>query len=184
MLRLAAERDELKVIDDQVGAPTGAELIADVTALCLRSVLREAGPVSEREHGNAGQAAGARSGVYHLVASGETSWHGYARFMIDMARAAGLPLRVAHDAIRAVSSSEFPTPAKRPLNSRLSTARLQEDFGLVLPDWKVGATRLFDELNAARPPVAQPAAASTPAQPVAASPAAPIPTPAERKASL
>ena len=91
MLRLAQERDRLAVIDDQVGAPTGAELIADVSAHAIRAVVAGAAP----------------GGTYHLVAAGETSWHGYACRVIEAARAAGLPVKVAREAIAAVPSSEF-----------------------------------------------------------------------------
>lgn len=137
MLRLAAERDELKVIDDQRGAPTGAELIADVTAHALRRALAS----------NADKLGGDDySGIYNLVAGGETSWHGYASHVIEKARAAGYPIKVAADAIRAVPTTAFPTPARRPLNSRLSTAKLRQRFGLQLPDWQVGVERMLAEL--------------------------------------
>ncbi|AKJ26833.1 dTDP-4-dehydrorhamnose reductase [Caldimonas brevitalea] len=130
MLRLAAERDRLSVVDDQIGAPTGADLIADVTAHTLRAALRQP----------------ALAGTYHLAAAGETSWHGYARFVIARARAAGASLQVDDDAIDPVPSSAFPTPAARPRNSRLATARLQAAFGLVLPPWQRGVERLLAEI--------------------------------------
>jgi dTDP-4-dehydrorhamnose reductase len=132
MLRLAQERDKLSVIDDQVGAPTGAELIADVTAHAIRSVI-------------AGSAPG---GIYHLAAAGETSWHGYACRVIEAARAKGLPVKVASEAIAAVPSSAFPTPAARPKNSRLDTAKLRRTFGLALPPWQDGVDRLLAEILA------------------------------------
>ncbi|TAH47011.1 MAG: dTDP-4-dehydrorhamnose reductase [Betaproteobacteria bacterium] len=128
MLRLAAERDRLTVIADQIGAPTGAELIADVSAHALRSALRD----------------DKLSGIYHLAASGETSWHGYARFVIDEARALGLALKVTD--IAPIPTSEYPTPARRPLNSRLDTARLRDLFGLALPDWRIGVRRMLREV--------------------------------------
>jgi dTDP-4-dehydrorhamnose reductase len=130
MLRLAAERDELKVIDDQHGAPTGADLLADVTAHALRAVL------IRPELG----------GTYHCVAAGETTWHGYARHVIEAARAAGQPVRVAPDGIRAVSSAAFPTPARRPHNSRLATGKLRQAFGLTFPDWRSGVDRMLTEI--------------------------------------
>ena len=130
MLRLAAERDELQVIDDQVGAPTGADLLADVSAHALRAAL----------------ALPALTGTYHCVAGGETSWHGYARFVIEWARAQGQPVKVAAAAIRAVPTAAFPTPARRPLNSRLSTAKLQTAFGLRLPHWQPGVERMLREV--------------------------------------
>jgi dTDP-4-dehydrorhamnose reductase len=130
MLRLAAERDELTVIDDQHGAPTGADLLADVTAHAIRAL----------------RARPELCGTYHLVASGETTWFGYARHAIATARAAGQPVRIAQEAIRPVPTSAFVTPARRPLNSRLATRKLQEAFGLVLPDWKVGVDRMLSEV--------------------------------------
>ena len=132
MLRLAQERDRLAVIDDQIGAPTGAALIADVTAHAIRAAF-------------AGSAPG---GVYHLAAAGETSWHGYACRVIEAARAKGLPVKVAREAIAAVPSSQFPTPATRPRNSRLDTAKLRRTFGLVLPPWQDGVDRLLAEILA------------------------------------
>ncbi len=130
MLRLAQERDELKVIDDQIGAPTGADLLADLSAHLLRAVLQRP----------------ALGGTYHAVAAGHTSWHAYAQHVIDFARAAGVPIRVAPDAIRPVPSSAFHTAARRPNNSRLDTSRLREAFGLHLPDWRRGVDRMLTEV--------------------------------------
>ncbi|MEP7300818.1 MAG: dTDP-4-dehydrorhamnose reductase [Caldimonas sp.] len=130
MLRLAAEKERLSVIDDQIGAPTGADLIADVTAHAIRSV----------------RAAAAPAGTYHLVAAGETSWHGYATHVIERARAAGASVRVAAGAIAAVPSSAFPTPAERPKNSRLDTRKLQRSFDIALPAWQSGVDRMLAEL--------------------------------------
>ena len=130
MLRLAQERDSLTVIDDQIGAPTGADLLADVTAHAIRTV----------------QQRPELSGLYHLVAAGETSWHGYASFVIDFAGRAGIPLKIAPDAIKAVPTSAFSTPAQRPHNSRLDTAKLQGAFGLALPVWQNGVTRMLAEV--------------------------------------
>jgi len=130
MLRLAAERERLTVIDDQFGAPTGAELLADVTAHALRDL------VLHPEH----------AGLYHLTASGETSWHGYARYVLDIARAAGAALKAAPDSVAAVPTTAFPTPAQRPLNSRLDTDKLQVTFGLALPDWRAGVDRMVREI--------------------------------------
>ena len=129
MLRLAAERDALSVIDDQVGAPTGAELLADVSAHALLRV----------------RATPALGGTYHCVAAGTTSWHGYARFVIEAARAAGRPVKVTADAIRPIQTAAYPTPAARPLNSRLATHKLQEAFGLVPPPWQRGVERVLAE---------------------------------------
>ncbi|MDP1665867.1 MAG: dTDP-4-dehydrorhamnose reductase [Methylobacter sp.] len=129
MLRLAQERDRLSVIDDQIGAPTGADLLADVTAHSIRSALQRPDV----------------SGLYHLVAGGEASWHGYASFVIDFARQAGLDIKVAPDAIEPVPTSAFPLPAPRPKNSRLDTRKLQNTFGLNLPHWHSGITRMLTE---------------------------------------
>jgi dTDP-4-dehydrorhamnose reductase len=132
MLRLAAERDSLKIIDDQIGAPTGAELLADVTAHAAR----------------AAQAQPALAGTYHVAAAGATSWHGYATLVIEAARARGVAIKVAADAILAIPTRAFPTPAQRPLNSRLSTTKLQQGFGLVPPAWQHGVLRVLDEILA------------------------------------
>ena len=130
MLRLAAERDRLEVIDDQIGAPTGAELLADVSAHALRAVQRQAD----------------LGGTYHAVAGGQTSWHGYARHVIEFARAAGQAVRVQPQNIAAVPTSAFPTAARRPLNSRLDTRKLQQAFGLTLPAWHLGVDRMLREV--------------------------------------
>ncbi|MBB4011593.1 dTDP-4-dehydrorhamnose reductase [Niveibacterium umoris] len=128
MLKLARERDRLTVIDDQIGAPTGADLLADVTAHAIRATRNQP----------------ELCGLYHLVAGGETSWHGYANFVIGFARRAGESLAVQE--IAPVPTTSFPTPAKRPLNSRLATNRLQEAFGLTLPRWEQGVERMLTEI--------------------------------------
>jgi dTDP-4-dehydrorhamnose reductase len=133
MLRLAAEREELRVIDDQVGAPTGAELLADCAALALRTLAQQP----------------ALSGLYHLAASGETSWHGYATHVIERARAAGRPVKVAPDRVLPIPTSAYPTPAARPLNSRLDCRRFTASFGLHLPPWQQGVDRMLEELFSA-----------------------------------
>ena len=129
MLKLAAERDALAVIDDQFGAPTGADLLADITAHALRAAQREP----------------QLGGTYHAVAAGETHWHGYARFVIEWARAQGLPVKVAADAIKPVLTSAYPTAARRPLNSRLATDKLRRSFNLTLPPWQAGVERMLTE---------------------------------------
>ena len=129
MLRLAQEREKLSVINDQYGAPTGADLIADVTAHAIRHVL------AQPEDG----------GLYHLVASGETTWHAYAQFAIAQAQSLRPDLDWKVQAIDAVPTSAFPTPAKRPHNSRLDTRKLQSTFGLQLPHWQAGVTRMLRE---------------------------------------
>jgi dTDP-4-dehydrorhamnose reductase len=130
MLKLAAERETLNVIDDQIGAPTGADLLADVSVLALRRAIAQP----------------ELAGIYHCVAGGETSWHGYARFVIEWARAAGRPIKVAADAIKPIPTSAYPTPARRPLNSRLDTGKLRLAFDLHLPDWPIGVERMLNEL--------------------------------------
>jgi len=129
MLRLAAEREELKVIADQIGAPTGADLLADVTALVLHRL----------------QMRPELGGTYHCTAAGQTSWYGYARHVIEWARAHGQALKVAPEAVRAIPSSGYPTPAQRPLNSRLDTFKLRHAFGLHLPPWQQGVERMLME---------------------------------------
>ncbi len=131
ILRLAQEREALSVIDDQVGAPTSAELIADVTAHAMRDVL-------------SGRAPG---GTYHLAAAGETSWFGYARLVIEHARRQGLTLSVADTGLKPIPATEYPLPAKRPQNSRLNTQLLERSFALKLPQWEDGVRRVLDELN-------------------------------------
>jgi dTDP-4-dehydrorhamnose reductase len=132
MLRLAQERDKLTVINDQHGAPTGADLIADVTAHAVLRVLNTQNI--------------SFSGVYHLVASGEATWHGYASHVIDKAKAINPRLGWKVADIAPVPTSAFPTPAVRPLNSRLCTAKLQQMFGLVLPPWQQGVDRMLAEI--------------------------------------
>jgi dTDP-4-dehydrorhamnose reductase len=130
MLRLAAEREELKVINDQIGAPTGAELLADVTAQALPRLMADA----------------TLGGTYHCVAGGETHWHAYASFVIEWARARGHAVKVAPDRILPMATSAYPTPARRPLNSRLDTRKLQSRFGLALPHWQAGVERMLTEV--------------------------------------
>ncbi len=130
MIRLAQERDDLSVIDDQVGAPTGADLLADITAHAIRSA----------------QLRPELSGLYHLAAAGETSWYGYARFVLEFARKLGVNLKVAPEAIEPVPTSAFPTPAQRPRNSRLDTAKFQKSFNMNLPHWQAGVARMITEI--------------------------------------
>jgi dTDP-4-dehydrorhamnose reductase len=131
MLRLAAEREALQVVNDQVGAPTGAELLADVTTQALRQAM----------------ARPALAGTYHVVADGHTTWFEYARHVIEWARERGLPVRVAPEAIRGVPTEAYPTPAQRPRNSRLSTRRLRETFGLHPAPWTDGVNRMLEEIR-------------------------------------
>jgi dTDP-4-dehydrorhamnose reductase len=133
MLRLAKERDSLNVIDDQIGAPTGADLLADITALALQRVQTQ-----PKGHELAG--------LYHLVASGSTSWHGYAALVIEHARSVGVDIKTVQNAIYKIATQAYPTPAKRPLNSKLDTSKLQTAFGLHLPAWQQGVTRMLTEI--------------------------------------
>ncbi len=130
MLRLAQERDRLTVIDDQIGAPTGAELLADVTAHAIRRALQQP----------------ELSGLYHLVAGGEISWHGYACYVLTLARQSGMDLKVAAESVIPVPTSAFPLPAKRPLNSRLDASKLQTAFDVRLPTWQNGVARMLEEI--------------------------------------
>ena len=132
MLRLAAEREELKVIADQVGAPTGADLLADVTALALWRLRSQPD----------------LSGSYHCVAAGQTTWHEYAQFIIEWARAHGHAVKVAPDRVLSTLTLDYPTPARRPLNSRLDTQKLRRTFGITLPHWQLGVQRLLAEVLA------------------------------------
>jgi dTDP-4-dehydrorhamnose reductase len=135
MLRLARERDSLNVIDDQIGAPTGADLLADITAHALRHVLP---PVGHNDL--------TPSGVYHLAAQGQTSWHGYARFVLETAQKAGAVLKTVPDAVTPIPSAGYPTPARRPHNSRLDTTLLRNTFGVHLPPWQQGVARMLAEI--------------------------------------
>lgn len=130
MLKLAQDRERLTVIDDQVGAPTGADLLADLTAHLVR----------------ASAIGGARSGTYHAVAAGATTWHGYAKHVIEFGRAAGLNIKVPASNVEPVATTAYPTPARRPANSRLDTQRLRESFNFNLPDWRVGVDRMLTEV--------------------------------------
>ena len=130
MLRLGSERERLTVIDDQWGAPTGADLLADVTAHAVRHLQSRPGD----------------GGLYHCVASGETNWHSYAKYVLEHARQAQPAIELKATEVAPVPTSAFPTPARRPHNSRLDTTRLQTTFGLVLPPWQQGVARMLTEI--------------------------------------
>jgi len=128
VLGLARQRDALRVVADQVGAPTSAELVADVTALAV---------AAHRRHGLPG-------GLYHLSAAGQASWHDLACRTVERARRLGMPLRLRPERIRAIATEDYPLPAPRPRNSRLDTSLLSDALGLALPDWTVHLDRTLD----------------------------------------
>ena len=130
MLRLAQERERLTVIDDQWGAPTGAELIADVTAHAAVQTRRDL----------------AKSGTYHLAPAGKTNWFAYARHVIEQARALRPQMALKVSEIAPIPTSQYPTPARRPHNSRLDTRKLQAAFDLTLPPWQSGVERMLNEI--------------------------------------
>ncbi len=132
MLRLACERDALSVIDDQIGAPTDAGWLADLTVQAMSNNWLD---------------EPSTSGTYHAVASGEVSWHGYASYLIARAREMGFPMKVSPEAIRAVASEAFPLPAKRPRNSRLDCSKLTATFGITPPPWQQGIDQLLEHLH-------------------------------------
>jgi dTDP-4-dehydrorhamnose reductase len=135
MLRLAQEREKLSIINDQFGAPTGADLIADVTAHAITRVLQ------------AGAQQNALAGIYHLVANGTTTWYDYAKHVLAQALVLQPTRQFKAVEIKAVESNAFPTPARRPKNSRLDTSKLQANFGLTLPPWQVGVNRMLAEIQ-------------------------------------
>jgi dTDP-4-dehydrorhamnose reductase len=130
MLRLAAERDSLRVVADQYGAPTSALLIADVTAQVLSQYIHRGDKPFPQ-------------GVYHLASAGETTWHAYAQWVIARAAAAGKVLKITPEQVEAIATSAYPLPAPRPLNSRLNTSRITRDFGLHMPPWQQGLEHIM-----------------------------------------
>lgn len=134
MLRLAQERDRLTVIDDQWGAPTGAELLADVTAHAIWQVMQDKTQAAKK------------TGIYHVAAGGETTWHAYASHVIAQAQRLQPAITIKAKEVAPVPTSVFPTPAARPHNSRLSTTKLQATFGLTLPPWQQGVDRMLTEI--------------------------------------
>ncbi len=131
MLRLAAERDKMTVISDQIGAPTSAELLADVTAHAIRAAITQP----------------QLAGLYHCVAGGETSWHAYACYVLEQARQLGWVLKAGPEQVARIVTADYPTAAQRPLNSRLDTHKLQAAFGLHLPHWHDHVRRLLEEIS-------------------------------------
>lgn len=133
MLRLASERDALSVVADQYGAPTSAALLADVTAQLVGRL---------KQHGQ----IGFPFGLYHVVASGVTTWHAYAQFVIAEAIKSGKPMRVSPEMIKPIATSDYPVPAKRPANSRLDTSLFQNTFSLQLPHWEQGVSHVLKQI--------------------------------------
>ena len=130
MLKLAQERDSLKIVSDQVGAPTSAKLLANCTTEVLQALLAE-------------RVTDPQWGLYHLTAGGQTNWHAYACYVIAQARGAGWPIKVQDPAITPIATVDYPVAAVRPLNSRLDTSKIRETFGVTLPDWSVGVDEVL-----------------------------------------
>jgi dTDP-4-dehydrorhamnose reductase len=141
MLRLAAERERLTVVADQFGAPTSAALLADLSAHLVRQHA-----LARAATAPAAAPAAFPYGTYHVTASGATSWHAYARFVIGEALAAGKVLKASVDAIAPLATSDYPTPARRPANSRLDTTRFSTTFGLRLPPWQDGVRHVLQQI--------------------------------------
>ncbi|MFF7058830.1 dTDP-4-dehydrorhamnose reductase [Achromobacter spanius] len=131
ILRIARARDQLNVVADQIGAPTSAALVADVTLRAIKAHHRSL----------------LASGIYHLSASGATSWHAYAQYLVAGAAARGIPLRLTPDGIRPITSADYNAAARRPHNSRLNSAKLANALGLQLADWTHGVDEVLDQLS-------------------------------------
>lgn len=136
ILSLARKRDRLRVVADQFGAPTSVDLLADVTSLCVWLWLSDRSRMLPR------------CGLYHLAPMGETTWHGLTCELLAMARSSAIPLSVAHDAIDPISAADYPTAARRPVNSRLNTDKLARAFGVRMPPWQWHLQRLVQEIGA------------------------------------
>lgn len=132
MLKLAREKEELSVVSDQIGAPTSARLIADVTLLCIQQTLRE------RVTGTF------TSDLFHLTASGHTSWYGFTKEIINIANLS-LKLQLTDKDVKKISTSNYPTPATRPMNSQLALSKLEREFNVVMPNWKLGCVLCMEE---------------------------------------
>ena len=133
MLRLASERDSLRVVVDQIGAPTSTDLLTQVTL----SILREMVPAVKVDP---------RFGTYHVTATGETSWHAYAQYVIEGAFKRGAHLTCKSESVEPIPTSAYPLPAPRPANSRLNTEKIYSTFGIELPAWQVGVDAILDAL--------------------------------------
>ena len=137
MLKFAQERDALRIVSDQQGAPTSAKLLAQSTADILRLMAEQ-------------PATDPRWGLYHLVAAGQTNWHAYASYVIAQARQLGWPIKIKDEAITPILTAEYPVAATRPLNSVLDTSNIRKTFGLTLPDWQVGVDEVLQTLQRLR----------------------------------
>ena len=137
MLKFAQERDALRIVSDQQGAPTSAKLLAQSTADILRLMAEQ-------------PATDPRWGLYHLVAAGQTNWHAYASYVIAQARQLGWPIKIKDEAITPILTAEYPVAATRPLNSVLDTSKIRKTFGLTLPDWQVGVDEVLQTLQRLR----------------------------------
>jgi dTDP-4-dehydrorhamnose reductase len=137
MLKFAQERDALRIVSDQQGAPTSANLLAQTTAEILRTMADQ-------------PATDPRWGVYNLVAAGQTNWHAYASYVIAQARALGWPIKIKDEAITPILTAEYPVAATRPLNSVLDTSKIRKTFGVNLPDWRVGVDQVLQTLSRLR----------------------------------
>ena len=133
ILRLAKDKERLNVIADQQGAPTSAELIADVTAFALHRIGQMESPTGV-------------AGTYHLAAQGETSWHGYAQYILNVAKDSGVSLKAGPGEVHPIPTEAYPLPARRPRNSRLSVSKLTRIFRVHLPDWRDHVRRVVQEL--------------------------------------
>lgn len=133
ILKLAQEREELGIVSDQVGSPTSARLIAETTSLCINTVMKEMSSTASS------------SAVYHLTSSGNTSWYGFAEEIISfVSEAPSLSLKIKN--LKAIATSEYPTAAKRPMNSQLMSNKLESEFGLIMPEWRNALILCMEEL--------------------------------------
>lgn len=142
MLKLGQERDALRIVSDQVGAPTTAELIANVTAQVLGAVLKGANDSKDLHC-----AQEAQWGIYHLVAGGETNWYAYAQYVFERARKLGWTLKIEPESVEPILTADYPVAAARPLNSRLDTSKLQKTFHIDLPHWQAGVDDVLSALK-------------------------------------
>ncbi|WP_137008590.1 dTDP-4-dehydrorhamnose reductase [Aquitalea aquatilis] len=132
IMRLARERDSLNVVADQIGAPTPAALIADVSA----HIIKQWQASQDKK----------LLGTYHLASSGNTSWHGYSELLLALAERYGVALQLKPENLHDIPSSAYPTPAKRPSNSRLNCSKIEQNFGLTMPTWQSGVEQVFQQI--------------------------------------